>query len=98
MIEAATTTREHPVVIRRTPTPELSKERHWFYDDHLQPEIIQGGMGVAISDWKLARSVAIAGEKLGERVLGIVSGTALPVVTVDRLQKGDVDSFRALRR
>jgi len=77
--------------------PELFKERHWFYDDHLQPEIIQGGMGVAISDWKLARAVAIAGEKLGEQVLGVVSGTALPIVMVNRLQKGDLDSRKALR-
>ncbi len=98
MVEAATAVREIPDVIRQTPTTtESSKERHWFYDNHLQPEIIQGGMGVAISDWKLARSVAIAGEKLGERVLGVVSGTALPVVMVDRLQKGDLDSRRALR-
>jgi NAD(P)H-dependent flavin oxidoreductase YrpB (nitropropane dioxygenase family) len=47
------------------------------------PTIIQGGMGVAISDWRLARTVAQAGE------LGVVSGTALDVVCVRRLQDGD---------
>lgn len=45
--------------------------------------IIQGGMGVAISDWNLARAVAGAGQ------LGVVSGTALDVVLTRRLQHGD---------
>jgi len=80
-----------------TPRAESLRKRHWFYDDHLQPEIIQGGMGVAISDWKLARAVAIAGEKLGERVLAVVSGTALPIIMADRLQKGDLNSHCALK-
>ncbi len=48
------------------------------------PIIIQGGMGVAVSDWRLARSVA----KLGQ--MGVVSGTALDVVLVRRLQAGDI--------
>ncbi len=47
------------------------------------PRIIQGGMGVAVSDWRLARSVARAGG------LGVVSGTALDVVLARRLQDGD---------
>jgi NAD(P)H-dependent flavin oxidoreductase YrpB (nitropropane dioxygenase family) len=47
------------------------------------PTIIQGGMGVAISDWRLANTVASAGE------LGVVSGTALDVVCARRLQDGD---------
>lgn len=45
--------------------------------------IIQGGMGVAISDWRLARAVSRAGQ------LGVVSGTALDVVLTRRLQRGD---------
>lgn len=45
--------------------------------------IIQGGMGVAISGWPLARAVAREGE------LGVVSGTALGVVCARRLQLGD---------
>lgn len=36
------------------------------------PLIIQGGMGVAVSSWPLARAVALEGE------LGVVSGTAAP--------------------
>ncbi len=48
-----------------------------------RPEIIQGGMGVAVSDWRLARAVSTAGQ------LGVVSGTALDVVCTRRLQDGD---------
>jgi nitronate monooxygenase len=47
------------------------------------PKIIQGGMGVAISDWRLARTVS----KLGQ--LGVVSGVALEIVMARRLQDGD---------
>lgn len=64
--------------------------------DETYPELIQGGMGVGVSDWKLARAVALAGERLGERVLGVVSGTGLPVMLVDRLYAGDPDILRAL--
>lgn len=49
------------------------------------PVIIQGGMGVAVSNWRLARAVASRGH------LGVVSGTALAVVLVRRLQDGDLD-------
>ena len=45
--------------------------------------IIQGGMGVAVSSWTLARTVS----RLGQ--LGVVSGTALAVVLARRLQLGD---------
>lgn len=47
------------------------------------PQVIQGGMGVAISDWRLAGTVAAAGQ------LGVVSGTALEMVCARRLQLGD---------
>ena len=47
------------------------------------PKIIQGGMGVAVSSWQLARAVSRAGH------LGVVSGTALDVVYARRLQDGD---------
>lgn len=47
------------------------------------PQIIQGGMGIAISDWRLAKSVSEAGH------LGVVSGTAINSVLVRRLQDGD---------
>ncbi|MDH3499108.1 MAG: nitronate monooxygenase, partial [Acidimicrobiia bacterium] len=47
------------------------------------PALIQGGMGVAVSDWRLARAVSQAGH------LGVVSGTALDAVMARRLQLGD---------
>lgn len=47
------------------------------------PKIIQGGMGVAISDWRLARAVALQGQ------LGVVSGTGIAIVLTARLQEGD---------
>jgi NAD(P)H-dependent flavin oxidoreductase YrpB (nitropropane dioxygenase family) len=56
---------------------------HPFAPAARPPQIIQGGMGVAVSDWQLARAVARAGQ------LGIVSGTALEVVCARRLQDGD---------
>ncbi len=40
-------------------------------------------MGVGVSGWRLARAVCSAGQ------LGVVSGTALDVVMVRRLQRGD---------
>ncbi len=46
-------------------------------------QIIQGGMGVAVSNWHLARAVAQAGQ------LGVVSGTGLGIVFARRLQEGD---------
>lgn len=48
--------------------------------------LIQGGMGVYVSNWRLARAVAI--EKPGISV-GTVSGTALDIVYVRLLQLGD---------
>lgn len=54
------------------------------------PEIIQGGMGAAVSSWRLARAVAQRGQ------LGVVSGVALDLVLARRLQDGDVDVLRAL--
>lgn len=47
------------------------------------PRIIQGGMGVGVSDWRLANAVS----RLGQ--LGVVSGTAIDAVLVRRLQLGD---------
>ncbi|MCG8449102.1 MAG: nitronate monooxygenase [Pirellulales bacterium] len=53
--------------------------------ENAHPIIIQGGMGVAVSAWQLAKAVATAGQ------LGVVSGTALDAVMVRRLQSGDPD-------
>jgi nitronate monooxygenase len=47
------------------------------------PTIIQGGMGVGVSNWRLAQAVS----RLGQ--LGVVSGTALDAVFVRRLADGD---------
>jgi NAD(P)H-dependent flavin oxidoreductase YrpB (nitropropane dioxygenase family) len=47
------------------------------------PRIIQGGMGAAVSDWRLARAVCAAGQ------LGVVSGTGIDTVMIRRLQDGD---------
>ena len=47
------------------------------------PVIIQGGMGVGVSDWRLARAVSSQGQ------LGVVSGTALDQILARRLQDGD---------
>jgi len=49
------------------------------------PVVVQGGMGVGVSHWALAKVVASAGQ------LGVVSGTGLDTVFVRRLQLGDPD-------
>src|ERR1700734_239635 len=49
------------------------------------PKIIQGGMGVGVSNWRLANAVS----RLGQ--LGVVSGTALDSLFVRRLADGDKD-------
>jgi len=46
-------------------------------------KIIQGGMGAGVSNWRLARAVAVEGQ------LGVVSGTATEVIMARRLQEGD---------
>lgn len=48
------------------------------------PVIIQGGMGVAISDWRLAKAVSQYGQ------LGVISGTGLSRVLISRLMDGDL--------
>jgi nitronate monooxygenase len=52
-------------------------------DDVCDPVLIQGGMGVAVSNWRLARAVSRRGQ------MGVVSGTAIDAVLVRRLQLGD---------
>jgi len=49
------------------------------------PSIIQGGMGIAVSDWKLASAVAKHGQ------IGVISGTGLNSVLIRRLALGDPD-------
>lgn len=50
---------------------------------HPHPVVIQGGMGVNVSSWQLARAVSRRGQ------LGVVSGTALDAVLARGLQDGD---------
>lgn len=47
------------------------------------PRIIQGGMGIGVSNWRLANAVS----RLGQ--LGVISGTVIDTVFVRRLQDGD---------
>ena len=49
------------------------------------PKIIQGGMGINVSSWKLAKAVSQKGQ------LGVVSGTAIDAVVSRILQLGDKD-------
>lgn len=53
-----------------------------------RPNIIQGGMGIAVSSWELAREVARQGE------IGVVSGTCIDTVMVRELQEGDPHNRR----
>ena len=47
------------------------------------PSVIQGGMGVAVSHWRLARTVSLAGG------LGVVSGVGPDLLIARVLQDGD---------
>lgn len=49
------------------------------------PVIIQGGMGVAVSSWALAKAVSREGQ------LGVVSGTGIALIFIARLMEGDQD-------
>ena len=51
------------------------------------PKIILGGMGVGVSNWRLAQTVS----RLGQ--LGVVSGTALDSLFVRRLADGDLGGY-----
>ncbi len=47
------------------------------------PVVIQGGMGAAVSNWRLAQAVSRTGQ------LGVVSSVALDTILSRRLQDGD---------
>jgi NAD(P)H-dependent flavin oxidoreductase YrpB (nitropropane dioxygenase family) len=51
--------------------------------ERIFPVVIQGGMGVGVSGWRLARAVAQAGQ------IRLVSGVALDVQLARRLHRGD---------
>ncbi len=56
-------------------------------DQARRPVIIQGGMGVGVSGWRLARAVALTGQ------LGVVSGVGLDALMARRLQLGDPGGY-----
>lgn len=56
------------------------------------PVLIQGGMGVSVSWYGLARAVSSLGH------LGVVSGVGIGNVLAARLWRGDLDVLHALRR
>lgn len=58
------------------------------------PVLIQGGMGIGVSGWPLARAVSRRGQ------LGVVSGTGIDSLFVRRLQDGDLGGHlrRAMER
>ena len=62
----------------RAPRPRVGSP-----DGGGRPAVIQGGMGVGVSGWPLARAVARTGQ------LGVVSGVALDATLARRLQLGD---------
>jgi nitronate monooxygenase len=76
----------------RGPQVHTNDGRHMSVSAAL-PLVIQGGMGIAVSNWELARSVSMLGQ------LGVVSGTAVDSVLVRRLQDGDPEGHvrRALQ-
>lgn len=53
------------------------------------PFIFQGGMGIGVSDWRLANAVST--HKLTHKSVGIVSGSGIDTVLLRRLQMGDDD-------
>lgn len=63
--------------MHHSPTYESARMNHQL------PVIIQGGMGAAVSDWRLANAVSSHGQ------LGVVSGVALGAILARRLESGD---------
>lgn len=49
-------------------------------------QLIQGGMGAGVSNWRLARAISSSG-----RGLGVVSGVALGNIVARRLEEGDTE-------
>jgi NAD(P)H-dependent flavin oxidoreductase YrpB (nitropropane dioxygenase family) len=90
----ATAPAAHPQTVGGATAPAASPQMTSGATSPPLPAIIQGGMGVAVSDWRLANAVARTGQ------LGVVSGTAVDVMCVRRLQDGDPGGHvrRALAR
>ena len=74
---APLTAESMPLLYREALWPlAMNAQREW-------PVLVQGGMGIGISDHRLARATAALG------CLGVVSGTGIDTVFVRRLQLGD---------
>lgn len=71
-----------PAIPRATVSSAASAAAAVSQPAHPHPHIIQGGMGIRISSWQLAREVARKGE------LGVVSATCIDTVMVRELQNG----------
>jgi NAD(P)H-dependent flavin oxidoreductase YrpB (nitropropane dioxygenase family) len=71
------------VIAHTSPSDLPQEERPIIESARTLPLIIQGGMGVGISGWELARAVSRAGQ------LGVVSGTGLDILLARRLEDGD---------
>lgn len=63
---------------------------------HELPMVIQGGMGVGISDYRLAREVSLAGIRNNLPTLGVISEAATEALMVRRLQNGDQEGHMRL--
>ena len=84
---AVTGTRKRSVRLAVAPTmPAEGEGGTQTQAEVVWPAVIQGGMGIQVSSWKLARQVA-----LHPSGLGIVSATCMEAVLARRLQNGDVD-------
>lgn len=61
------------------------------------PKLVQGGMGVGISNYRLVNAVALAAERQRKPVLGTVSGVGLSVSFVNRMRRGDQGLLTAVQ-
>ncbi len=74
---------DSPLMTSAPPLPTTAPEASGP-DAAALPAIIQGGMGIGVSNWRLANAVARCGQ------LGVVSGTVVDTLLVRRLQDGDI--------
>lgn len=74
---------DQPTTIQPITTKVITAQPDVHAPEPHLPRVIQGGMGIAVSDWRLARTVCLNGG------LGVVSGTGIDTVLLRRLQDGD---------
>ena len=85
MAKRASSSKFNIVAIREILFCNFKSEKKMTSTQKAHPEIIQGGMGIGVSNWKLAKAVSQEGQ------LGVVSGTCIDSVLIRRLQDGDFD-------